>query len=731
MVAKLDENGAASDARWAFDDSVADANGSAGMRGVKSRSQNTRGSGSSEDASTEYADVAGASGTITFDDDVDVDGVSASAASTGSNTADDGDNGNLEENRIDSFGINAEDEDDQVEDDDDIVDEDVDDDLDDDEDDDEDDDDADDDDEYELEVDLDDDRPGSGRRSDFANGAGGYSQAGFSGRSRASKSSVSSKLAAELSGVDIDHEDDVAEYDEAEGDILDLSAGDIDDDLDLLDDAQGTRTDTDADADALLASAEAGLLPNGPDDGDAGELSLAEPAGAGFEDGEIPADIADDDLQTAAESLAGSSLLGLGVDGASRADSSELTSFALGDSDNYGGIATDDEQVMGDQGAPSKKGRSSRQRKTQSPEEGYADVSLFDDAKDVELDDTTGSEASDTSMMKKKKRKGSAKEEPAEDDNVDVPFPDMAIDDDISQGPHNLDAYVDSDEEDEFEGGSVYGVTSGGQFGRVWELNEDTHITITEPGESYPYDLDFVDPEDQDTFTGDRGSVEAAISRARAESKRDIPEGSPEWVARRSYELMLKVPYKDLMIWAKDHGPPPSVIADLHPPEPEAPPVFPPMLLDAKPSDAELGDLTDDADSDDAANNNTLRVTELGNEFARLSETSRKAYTRSYSEEGTSSIGDDESGYEAIERAIKFPCTYRFKVVGGGDGFEESLATDIEEIIGNPISTDAFSREAAGRYQRITIDVPVENARQVTKLYDTIRGNPGTKFSYG
>ena len=120
----------------------------------------------------------------------------------------------------------------------------------------------------------------------------------------------------------------------------------------------------------------------------------------------------------------------------------------------------------------------------------------------------------------------------------------------------------DDDEDDE------PGLTSKSKSGRVWELNEDTYVTVTEPGESYGYELDMEDQEDQDMASIRRGKQGGWSSGQNMKPASDYPEGSREWIARRSYELMTKASYKDMLRWSKWHEDPPPEIAELYPENP-------------------------------------------------------------------------------------------------------------------------------------------------------------------
>ncbi|KAI0565186.1 hypothetical protein FGB62_21g39 [Gracilaria domingensis] len=74
-----------------------------------------------------------------------------------------------------------------------------------------------------------------------------------------------------------------------------------------------------------------------------------------------------------------------------------------------------------------------------------------------------------------------------------------------------------------------FALTSESSFGKVWELNEDTHVTITEPGQAYAYELDEDDEEDQEMSTVRRGKQGGwSGGLASYPTSADLPEGSKE-----------------------------------------------------------------------------------------------------------------------------------------------------------------------------------------------------------
>ncbi len=276
--------------------------------------------------------------------------------------------------------------------------------------------------------------------------------------------------------------------------------------------------------------------------------------------------------------------------------------------------------------------------------------------------------------------------------------------------PLGLDGYRDLDDEEEAE----FTLTSNreGSFGRLWELNEDSYITITEPGQAYGYELDITDSDDQEMASVRRGSLGGWGSGLQNDAKNKYPKGSREWVARRSYDLLAKASPREMRIWTKRHGSPPDVINELFPK-----PRGPQAILGV----AELNTEAFEAEPSPAS--------QLGRSIES---------TRSIDFENEEGIpGEDDSGgssqaQSALERAIKFPCSFKFKVEGtGGEGLIDSLANDVQIVLNQKLPRSAFKQEPSGRYTRVIFSVEVAEAKHVTDLYDAFRQNPLVKFSYG
>lgn len=272
-----------------------------------------------------------------------------------------------------------------------------------------------------------------------------------------------------------------------------------------------------------------------------------------------------------------------------------------------------------------------------------------------------------------------------------------------------LEGYTDLDEQEEAE----FMLTSNteGSIGRVWELNEDSYITITEPGKTYAYDLDDVESDDQEMTSIRRGSQGGWGSGLQNDAKNKFRKGTPEWIARRSYDLIAKATPREMRLWTKRQGEPPAAINELYPNKPE-----PQAIIGVAEFNTDSFDGENLPESDDRDGASSLGPGFIGSDNLLSTE------------------DGDENGQSrsALERAVKFPCSFKFKVEGtGGEGLIESLTKDVFRVVNQRLPRSAFAEEPSGRYIRVIFSVEVAEARHVTDLYDAFRQNPLVKFSYG
>lgn len=348
----------------------------------------------------------------------------------------------------------------------------------------------------------------------------------------------------------------------------------------------------------------------------------------------------EEDIRSAADILSNSGLLGLGVEGGKRADMSEVTSFAMGG-------------VEGPARPPA----------LAQPEQYDDEVALLD-VDDEDLDE----EEEQKEELRKEKQ--------------------------------SLESYMDADSEEDDD--DDIPLTSKSSSGRIWELNDDNYVTITEPGQAYAYELDEEDEEDQEMSTMRRGKQGGWSGGLASYSARDMPEGSPEWVARRAYELVAESNQVEMFQWTRRHRGPPPIIDKLYPADPPPPPRIPRTRLQFSTPDIDASIVGTDSSSVE-------------------DEQGRKRTPAPEKVEGS----------HALDRAVNFPCQYKFKVEGSGDDLIDALIADTEKILGRPVPDSAVHVQPAGRYKRVEIMVEVTSARQVTNLYDTLRNNSGVKYSFG
>lgn len=185
-----------------------------------------------------------------------------------------------------------------------------------------------------------------------------------------------------------------------------------------------------------------------------------------------------------------------------------------------------------------------------------------------------------------------------------------ADDDYEVDGPQGLDFYTNDGEE--YEGDAdEFGVTQDTSFGRVWALNDDNYVTITEPGEAFAFvDEDVVaNDEDADdagsseslheheaTRRGAQpswGSSTASAWPAAMGGSDALDMGSKEWAARVAYERSTQASAKDMYRWSHKNAGPPAGLDDLFPDyRPAELPKLARLTLDVQdlPLDDETGD---------------------------------------------------------------------------------------------------------------------------------------------
>lgn len=252
-----------------------------------------------------------------------------------------------------------------------------------------------------------------------------------------------------------------------------------------------------------------------------------------------------------------------------------------------------------------------------------------------------------------------------------------------------------------------FALTTDSQYGKIWDLNEDTYVTITPPGQAYAFELDEDDEEDQDMSTvrrGRQGGWSGGLASCPVAS--DLPVGSNQWIARRSYELISHCKPIDLFRWTRRGEKPPPLIADLYPEAIVDPtPLGKSTLNHSQPSSIEPSENETGQESDNAQVDKRVTRLELERGF--------------------------RTGRSALDRSITFPSLYKFKVEGAGEGFPESLQGIVEKTLKRSVNELMFVVQPAGRYERVEFNVVVKDSREITDLFEALRNNENVKFTYG
>lgn len=157
-----------------------------------------------------------------------------------------------------------------------------------------------------------------------------------------------------------------------------------------------------------------------------------------------------------------------------------------------------------------------------------------------------------------------------------------ADDDYEVDGPQGLDFYTNDGEE--YEGDTdEFGVTQDTSFGRVWALNDDNYVTITEPGEAFAFVDEDVAANDEDGDDADSseslreheatrraaqpswGASTTSAWPAAMGASDALDTGSKEWAARLAYERSTQANAIDMYRWSHKHAAPPAGMDDLFP----------------------------------------------------------------------------------------------------------------------------------------------------------------------
>lgn len=92
---------------------------------------------------------------------------------------------------------------------------------------------------------------------------------------------------------------------------------------------------------------------------------------------------------------------------------------------------------------------------------------------------------------------------------------------------------------------------------------------------------------------------------------------------------------------------------------------------------------------------------------------------------------DEARLIELLESEHTFPGTYQFKAIGEmAGGFVERVLLAVEEEVSGASEIDHDIREtASGKYVSVTLDVAVQSAAHVLRIYERIRCVEGLRMT--
>ncbi|CAN8076739.1 unnamed protein product [Agarophyton chilense] len=278
-----------------------------------------------------------------------------------------------------------------------------------------------------------------------------------------------------------------------------------------------------------------------------------------------------------------------------------------------------------------------------------------------------------------------------------------------------------------------FALTSESNFGKVWELNEDTYVTITEPGQAYAYELDEDDEEDQEMSTVRRGKQGGwSGGLASYPTSADLPVGSKEYIARRSYELLSQFSPAEMFQWTRRHSSPPRAIEDLYPKKKPKPTFLGKQILHLSTPDSSF--------ANDAHNNQENADFIKERRTAKIETTDgkeRSAYTAQVSGDNefprvaSRSKECGEHDRTALDRSVEFPCSFKFKIESIGEGFRDYIQQIVEDALCREVEQLTFSVEKEGKLERIEFNVIVRDSKELTDIFEAFHGDERVKRSYG
>lgn len=91
---------------------------------------------------------------------------------------------------------------------------------------------------------------------------------------------------------------------------------------------------------------------------------------------------------------------------------------------------------------------------------------------------------------------------------------------------------------------------------------------------------------------------------------------------------------------------------------------------------------------------------------------------------------DPQPSIELLEATHQFPGTYQIRVIGAAEGdFADRVVAATRELLTGPSELETSMRSTpGGRHVALTLDICVQNARQVLAIYAEIQKVPGLRL---
>jgi len=320
--------------------------------------------------------------------------------------------------------------------------------------------------------------------------------------------------------------------------------------------------------------------------------------------------------------------------------------------------------------------------------------------------------------------------------------------DEEDEAPPSLDLYQEWDAFEESMKDDMDLPTIHKKVGRVWDLNEDILVTITEASDSY---LEILENQPEEL----RRSI---LARALVEQSPEPQPNSKEALGRKMFEMSLSVPPIEMIRWSKRRagaGPPPSMV-DLFPPYPDPPPklertvlsgnvresdlleknqVYLNEAVEAEYSEQHYSEYDEVSDEDDEylSGDEYLSVyseseeddsdaleTALVDVETRVSSNPKNLQER----EIAMSAACASSTNNSIPGRLQYPCEVAFRVVGSRTHLKKALMTRME------LPESAFESSMFGYHTRVSFTLKVTDSTHLNAIRKCIQRLPEAHFSY-